>query len=77
MLEENIVVGTSSGDECFVCEKRTRKGEVVIRVTFRVTFVVKVSKTVEAHVEPCAKSLGGLIDLRVRQAQRTMQGGKS
>lgn len=69
MIDDNIKVGISEGGECFVCERATRKGEKIIRVTFAVTFVVRVSKTVEAHVDPCAKELVSVIGLRIRQAE--------
>lgn len=70
VIENNINVGTSKGDECFVCERPTLLGERVIRVTFSVYVVItKISKTVEAHVDPCAKELQAVIGLRIRQAE--------
>ena len=70
MIDNNIQVGRSSAGECFICEQPIAQGEKVIKVTFNVSIVItKVAKTVEAHVDPCAKELEALIGLRIRQAE--------
>lgn len=72
MIENNIVAVRSAGDvECFICERPIARGTPSVQVTFRVTVIItKVSKTVEAHADPCTRELSGLLELRARQAQR-------
>ena len=68
MLEENILLVRSKGEECFVCEKQILPSKIVIQVGFRVNLVIT-SKFVEYQMHPaCAERLRDVLIERIDEA---------
>jgi len=74
-ITQNIVVTKSEGQECFVCEKPIKKGELCVRATFKIGLVIT-SKQVHEHAHcACAIVLAKLLYTRVGQIQEAIMKG--
>jgi hypothetical protein len=68
-LEDQVKVMVTSGEECFVCEKKILPSKVVIQVGFRVNLIIT-SKFVEYQMHPaCAERLRDVLIERIDEAR--------
>lgn len=75
MIEKNVIVVRSRGSSCFVCDKETRAGDLVIQVTLNAPVrdpifganLGKIEVIEEMHVR-CATDLRSILDKRIKEA---------
>ena len=70
MLEENVTITRSTGDECFICERKIRPQETVLEVMFKVPVIVTTATVREQAHLSCAEIFTELLRRRLAEAGR-------